>query len=120
MRYSEVRKLFLLCFVAAFAALLFSGAPRLIGSDGVKHEGIGIRGVQACLCAATNAESQSFCTEGGEINRSSGRCSSLVFTADLGVNEACDLLADANGNVLGENSYMRSVYQVFALGDGFV
>ena len=120
MRYSEVRKLFLLCFVAAFAVLLFSGAPRLIGSDGVEHEAISVHVVQAYLCAATNAESQSVYAEGGEINRPSGRCNFTVFTADSGVNEACDLLADANGNVLGENSYMRSVYQVFALGDGFV
>ena len=120
MRYSEAKKLFLLCFVAVFAVLLFSGAPRLIASDGEEHETINIHTVQAYLCAVTNAESQSSLTEGGEINRFAGRCEFTVFSADSDANVACDLLADANGNVLSETSYMRSVYQVFALGDGFV
>ena len=29
------------------------------------------------------------------------------------------VIKDANGNVLGHRSYMREVYQVFSLGDGF-
>lgn len=119
-RFNEVRKLFLLCFVTSFAVLLFSGAPRLIASVQGEHESGDIRPIQAYLCAGANADSQSVQLEGREINRFAMRCDFAVFHADTGVNKADALLVDANGNVLGETSYMRSVYQVFALGDGFV
>ena len=121
MRQSGMQKLMLFCFAMVFAALFVSGAPRLIASgDDVKHE-VGIRNgaVQTYWCDMVHSElldGQSACC--GE-DRTVLRMAADRFYAHTGVHDCAVLNADANGNLLREVSYMRSVYQAFALGDGF-
>jgi len=121
MRNSAWRKAFLFCFLLAFAALLVSGAPRLIADSGEdSHAEISVPRVQAYLCGSSQTELHDSQAEPSMNCRFAHRGEAALFSAAAGTHEKCAVDADANGNVLVRANYMRSVYQVFALGDGFV
>lgn len=118
MRQSIFQRLFLSGFALAFALLLISGAPRLIASSDVYESAeIRIRPVQAYLCNPAMQEhvQTSQRQESGAFSHEAA----MVFRAEPDAPHAITRDADANGNVISCTSYMRSVYQVFALGDGF-
>lgn len=118
MRQSIFQRLFLSGFALAFALLLISGAPRLIASSDVYESAeIRIRPVQAYLCNPAAQEHAQ--TSRHPESRQESHAAFIVFHAEPDALGASMLYADANGNVISCASYMRSVYQVFALGDGF-
>lgn len=122
MRSHAWQKVFLLCFSFAFAALLLSGAPRLIATsdEGTNKADVRTRPEQAYLCSGSAAEANASDAERIESNRFAQRNVAVWLYCAMGMHEGCMADADANGNVLMRGNYMRSVYQVFALGDGFV
>lgn len=122
MRSHAWQKAFLLCFSIAFAVLLLSGAPRLIAASGEETDkaDIRMRPEQAYLCSGSVMETNTSEAEQIESNRFAQRGDAVQLYAAAGAPEGCTANADANGNVLLRGNYMRSVYQVFALGDGFV
>ena len=90
-----------------FVCLLLAGAGRLIASEGDGQRIPDLSQRQAWLCAAPNAA-------GGEHR--------FAFSANREGQRAAALLQrrDANGNILpGSESYMKTVYRAFPLGDGF-
>ena len=118
MRQSIFQRLFLSGFALAFALLLISGAPRLIASSDVyKNDEIRVRPVQAYLCNPVAQEHAQ--TSQHPESRHESHAAFIAFHAEPDAPGASMLSADANGNVISCASYMRSVYQVFALGDGF-
>ena len=78
-----------------FVCLLLAGAGRLIASEGDGQRMPDLSQRQAWLCAAPNA-------------------------AQEPLTDARLQRRDANGNILpGSESYMKTVYRAFPLGDGF-
>ena len=120
MRNSVLRKAALFSFSLVFALLLVSGAPRLIANSGEdSHAEISVPRVQAYLCGSPDMELHGFQAEPCVNVRYAHPGEAALFSA-AGTPERSTVNADANGNVLMRANYMRSVYQVFALGDGFV
>ena len=94
-----------------FVCLLLAGAGRLIASEGQR---------QAWLCAAPNAAQEPLTDARQEIRP--GGEHRFAFSANREGQRAAALLQrrDANGNILpGSESYMKTVYRAFPLGDGF-
>ena len=111
------RKLLLAASLALFACLLITGAQRLIGCETEPAKASVPRLMQAYLCSTPSCE-----TEAGTARVSMEGTRSAQ--AALPTGRLCALpggvSADANGNVITSGvSYLRSVYQAFALGDGF-
>lgn len=112
------RMLMLLSMVFVFCCLLLSGGSNLIaGSD--EENAIPIRSVsaiRAVLSSASAPRMESSCAprSGETINRlhAASAPDRQVLTHRV--------QSDANGNVIASSSYMRAVYQVFVLDDGFV
>lgn len=100
----------------AFLCVALGGAPRLIaaGADGEPLPSAAP--VKACLTAADASA-----VAASEADRPApSREDALPLQADRP--DALSLARvrrDANGNVLAARSYLRAVYQAFALGDGF-
>ena len=103
-----------------FVCLLLAGAGRLISSesDGQRMPDLSQR--QAWLCAAPNAAQEPLTDARQEIRP--GGEHRFAFSANREGQRAAALLQrrDANGNILpGSESYMKTVYRAFPLGDGF-
>ena len=97
-----------------FVCLLLAGAGRLIASEGDGQHMPDLSQRQAWLCAAPNADARQEIRPGGEHR--------FAFSANREGQRAAALLQrrDANGNILpGSESYMKTVYRAFPLGDGF-
>jgi len=119
-RNSTWRKAILFSFSLVFALLLVSGAPRLIADSCEDSRAeINVPRVQAYLCGSPQTELHGYQAETCVNVRYAHRDEAALFCA-AGTPERSTVNADANGNVLMRANYMRSVYQVFALGDGFV
>lgn len=118
MKHREIYALCLSLFLLAFACLLFTGAPRLIaaGDDAPKAFR---RDCRLFLCSAQSSAVQSSEAEAARRQNTVQRMDAALVLAYTGANSHVLPGTDANGNVLSSVSYMRSVYQVFALGDGF-
>ena len=120
MKHREWRTVMFSLFVLAFSVLLLSGAPRLIAADAQEISPVCERVVPAYLCSSSSAQNLA------ELDADTSRraCAREEY-AEIASSVASGMLnrlliADANGNILAAVSYMRSVYQSFALGDGFV
>lgn len=119
MKNRGFRSLFWAVCVFVFACLLVSGAPRLVAVGGEELPPVPAAPAQAYLCSAATVvsqpESRESCAAQG-ISR--GECAAVLSPRMTG-SETLSPGADSNGNVLQEASYLRSVHQAFALGDGF-
>ena len=105
--------------VFVFVCILLSGGSRLIGHVDAATETqpqrmLGL--ISTRLTAAPAAASEDVCTLQIRQPKTKREMVSPSLTQDM----TTPVLCDANGNVLGQRSYMREVYQVFSLGDGFV
>lgn len=112
------RSLVLLLAVFVFACLLLSGGSRLIGAQGEEEsmpeqENVLVR---AALVSAPAPKAET-----GSTHQREQSVQRRVQTP-APERRLLNLLAecDANGNVLKERTYLRAVYQAFALGDAFV
>lgn len=107
---------FLICFV--FGALLLSGGARLIGSHELENADPIQAGapVRAAWVSAPAPREETGAPQ--QRGQSVQRQEMAVVPESPAPHRpaACD----ANGHVLESRSYWRTVYQAFALGDGFV
>ena len=117
MKKLQLRSVAFAFSLVAFAFLLMSGGCRLIGhQEGIspaKKEYVPLAG-RICA-AAVRGEEISFDSPQENIQRKA-EAALPVSRA----NPCVSVCSDANGNVLGGESYLHAVYQAFSLGDGFV
>ena len=116
-RKSERSLVFLfICF--AFVCLLLGGGSRLIG---VQAEEEAMPEQAASLMRAAFVSAPAPQAETGTAHQRE-QVAQRHAQAPAPENRILNILAqcDANGNVLESLSYLRTVYQAFALGDGFV
>lgn len=117
------RRSFLICFLFLFCCLVLTGGKRLIGNQYDENQAsipaLNLIVDEAYLCSLPSINQE---TDKSNINHEKTLHSRLSLMAVDSVRgqRRPELQADANGNILGEKSYMRTVYQTFALGDGFV
>ena len=115
-RSERSRVLFAVIFV--FACLLLSGGSRLIGHAG---EDVPVQMVDAAMVsAAFSAAPAPLCQMGLEPIREAETIRDAGENAPEHDAPAVRVACDANGNVLGSDSYLHAVYQAFSLGDGFI
>ena len=112
------RRMLLAASLVLFACLLVSGGQRLIGSDAAREQVVLVQPVQAALCAApTYAQGEA---DRAQSTSGEQRAQDAALPAAGSCAQPRDIHADANGNVLASGvSYLRTVHQAFALGDGF-
>ena len=115
---NSVRSLALLSVLIAFAFLLASGGPRLIGhADEFRPYD---QEITAALSASLSQAPQKL-EETMLAERSAVRLQrEVAMKADRDIRIPAFVVCDANGNVLRCGSYLHEVYQAFSLGDGFV
>lgn len=117
MKRSE-RSLLLVCMLFVFVCLLISGGSRLIGCE-LPEKPLQVRSLVSVCAELSQAAAQRI--ESVLVAWrvfSAQRMQTAAESQDRNLNHRAP--SDANGNVLGGRTYMRSVYQSFALGDGFV
>ncbi len=112
------RDMFLVFAVLAFACLLLGGGSRLIASPEAPSSPILPREgwLSASLTCPPSAQMQEI--EARRVQEERPISASILYlhADEIG---PCPPQTDANGNILRQASYMRAVYQAFALGDGF-
>ena len=118
MKKTQWQKMLLAFSLFVFACLLLGGGSRLIASD---------EPVAPILPADSWLHASLTCPPSTQTNELQQRktqentlaVSTVLYLTDETMNP-CSPQTDANGNVLRQgSSYMRTVYQAFALGDGF-
>mgnify|MGYP004523031269 CR=1 FL=1 len=113
--YSGVFVLFI------FACLLLAGAGRLVASSEKDAQNLSdLSQREAWLCAAPNAAQEPL--SGAQNETHPNGESRFALSAGREEQNAGAVLqrSDANGNILpGSESYMKTVYRAFPLGDGF-
>lgn len=104
------------CF--AFIALFLSGAERLVAREKDERTVSPPRAVAAFL---SEAHANTHSGERGETREMGGERQTRQASglSPARVHVSLLLRSDANGRVLSSRSYLREVYEVFALGDGF-
>ena len=112
--------LVLAVFLLAFACALICGAPRLIANYQTSPYSGLPEPIGAYLCSSETA-AQDAARETAQLRRdnSGERLRSVTQYTGPQAKALVFFGCDANGNVLQAVSYMRSVYHVFDLGDGF-
>ena len=112
------RSLMLFAVIFVFACLLLSGGSRLIGhaAEDVPVQMADVSRVRSALSAAPAP----LCQMGLEPVRKKETIRDAGEKAPEHDAPAARVACDANGNVLGSDSYLHAVYQAFSLGDGFV
>lgn len=118
MRRRNGRSLILAGLAFVFVCLLLSGGSRLIGHSG-DVETVPCRPVPSIEAMLTGVQDRNLQT-GCVCRKEHSAQRFAVVSAREDQPRMCRILSDANGNVLSSDSYMHAVYQVFALGDGFV
>ena len=112
------RKLLFACMLFAFACLIASGGWRLVAGygEGQLMPDRPYAQIRTVISAAPANPSQTV----SPVQRESGV--QRMHTAPAPDNRILTQSAesDSNGNVLAAGTYMRAVYQAFALDDGFV
>lgn len=108
--------LFLLCCAVALACALLGGAQRLIASDASAQPQVAAAPVRAVLGAPEEGKAEMRGAPGQDAPRFAAQAPRPV---QGGLPKPPLAARDANGNVLRAPSYLRAVYQAFALGDGF-
>ena len=111
------RSLLLFVMLFAFMCLLLQGGGRLIaGEDENQIPLRQISSIRAVLCNAPQHRPHA----GDPVIKSVvHRRVPIATVLDHQASDHC-VPSDANGNVLAARTYMRAVYQAFALDDGFV
>lgn len=112
------RSLVLLCVLFVFVCLLLSGGSRLIGSN-MHEENLPERpfaSIRTVLCAPAGQISMIGSVQRREQGAQKEQSAPSLVHRNLNPR----VTRDANGNVLASRTYMREVYQAFALDDGFV
>lgn len=103
-----------------FVCLLLAGAGRLIGSENDSPSLSDLSQREAWLCAAPNAAQEPLPGAQGGTYPSGEQRLALSDGREIQSAEALLQRRDANGNILpGSESYMKTVYRAFPLGDGF-
>ncbi|MBR5301796.1 MAG: hypothetical protein IKU38_03080 [Clostridia bacterium] len=112
------RSVLLFCMLFAFACLLLSGGWRLVGSAHA-DDPIPVRPYASIRAAFSTAQERTQ-ESVAAVRRVS--CAQRMHSMPAGEHQALKrlVLSDSNGNVLAGDTYMRAVYQAFALDDGFV
>lgn len=119
MKRLDFRPALLSCIAVAFVCLLLSGASRLIGHSPAASACPPPSAAQDVYLCSAPASTQ-------ETDARSGR--SLLPESPWARRDPPQpcrpgampaAVRDANGNVLLSKTYVRAVYQAFALGDGF-
>ena len=116
-RKSE-RKLLLACMLFVFACVILSGGWRLVAGYG-EDQSMPVRPyaqIRAVLSAAPVQPSQTV----SPVRREAGTQRMHIAPAPENRSLNHSVASDSNGNVLAAGTYMRAVYQAFALDDGFV
>lgn len=117
MRRRNEQSLVLLCALVVFACLLIAGRSRLVGYEVEENALPSAAGpvLRAALCSAPAAPQET----GGMEQQTSADKRQSDSTVCASPTPQPLALCDANGNVLGNQTYLHAVYQAFALGDGF-
>ena len=110
------RKLLLVCVMFAFACLMASGGWRLVAGQEPLIEQRPYAQIRAVISAAPAQPSQTAAV----ARRDSGTQRLHIAPAPENRTLNHSVESDSNGNVLAAGTYMRAVYQAFALDDGFV
>lgn len=119
MAVGQGRRMLLAASLALFACLLLSGAQRLIGCQEPSGQSLAAASAQVYLCSAASPFAQS-AEDGSRGETGEHRSAFDALPAGRPCAQPRGARADANGNVIASGvSYLRSVYQAFALGDGF-
>ena len=119
MNESTWYKLLMGLFVTCFALLLVTGGGRLIGH----HDPLILldEEMPTEVCLASLQASIEQTKPAALRERESQRSDQHAHPNEiLSAAKSPALCRDSNGNILVGCSYMRAVYQAFALGDGFV
>ncbi|MBP3427770.1 MAG: hypothetical protein J6M47_05870 [Clostridia bacterium] len=111
-------KLLLCTFLVCFACLLVTGADRLI-----EREEPSVMLAQNVPASAYTCRLQTQSELNGLLEAREYDAQRKDLPAHSGKSalrmETAGICCDSNGNILAACSYMRAVYQAFALGDGF-
>ena len=110
---------FFIC-MSLFVCLLISGANRLIVYQDDGLEPLQIRRIPSYLCCAPSGRIPLGEGDGGAMSHAEGEKRDAASSEPIRLTTQSAAYSDANGNILRSVSYMRSVYQSFDLGDGFV
>ena len=116
-RKSE-RKLLLVCMLFVFACVILSGGWRLVAIQ-TPEEPVPVRPyaqIRAVISAAPMQPSQTV----SPVRRETSMQRMHIAPAPENRILNHSVASDSNGNVLASGTYMRAVYQVFTLDDGFV
>ena len=119
MKRKDIRSYVFFFMMFAFVCVLLTGGSRLLGGEAEAEQAempVSVRLVQAALCAPSSSQAQSSLS--AVRTYTPDRQTAVPMEAYSQMERL--VLSDANGNVIGHRSYMHEVYQVFALGDGFV
>lgn len=119
MKKLHMRSVALAFSLFVFICLLASGGYRLVGHDGA-HEPICQRETADAACGALcapPAQSSEVSFAAQQEKAPHKAVCSVYQRREIPCAAVC---SDANGNVLGDLPYLRAVYQLFSLGDGFV
>jgi len=112
------RSILLFCMLFVFACLLLGGGWRLIGGE-PSDDSIPVRPYTAIRAALSQAPAG--VQEGISQMRRVVCMQRMHGSPAKGIQVLSRAVtSDANGNVLAAGTYMRAVYQAFALDDGFV
>ena len=104
--------------VLTFACLLLGGGSRLIAAP--EKETAAFLPAEHWLSASLTCPPTVRQYEASEREMQENGQNTVSFVCfERCETDHIDVQTDANGNVLIASSYMRSVYQAFALGDGF-
>ena len=117
MKNTHCRGMLLIAVVFVFSCLLLSGGSRLIASPDKPAEPVFPREsrLSASLTCPARVQTQELHEGKAQESRDAGEASPPF----IAVHAPRPPQTDANGNILRQTSYMRAVYQAFALGDGF-
>lgn len=116
---SSWQKMLLAVFFICFVCLFATGAERLIADE--EHPSAPISGKVFAACIGCSHSSQTEAEKHLRRDHEPGRREECCAEdSDGHVSPAAAISCDANGNILSCRSYLRAVYQAFALGDGFV
>ena len=103
-----------------FVCLLLAGAGRLIASENDSQSLPDLSQREAWFCAAPNVVQEPLTGVQSEARPCGEQRPALSAERDGQSAEALLQRRDANGNILpGSESYMKTVYRAFPLGDGF-
>lgn len=117
MKRLRIQNVFFAFALLAFFCLLLSGGSRLIASPETMEPPMTAPvSVRASLVCAPQGETQILAV--WQENHHAQERYTLIC-CERAVSMVLPV-TDANGNVLSHGNYMHSVYQSFALGDGFV